>query len=157
MRSNNSRLRKKEYKEMQYSITQIRWLRIISFALAIIVLSFLILTLVATGYAFKLAFEARGKPDQAAIGHFTASISRWIIPLLEFTLTFLCAFLGFKKNENTSALHGLVLGTIVGLLSIAMKLGFGGQADYHSFINFLLIVGIGFLGGHMSQNRMNKK
>jgi hypothetical protein len=142
---------------MHFTLSQIRWLRIISIALAIIVISFVILTLVATGYAFTLAIETRGKPDQAAIGLFSGSVGRWLVPLSEFILTFVCSIFYFKKDEKTIAVHGLVLGIIVGLMNIAMKIGFGGHADYHSSINFLLIVGIGFLGGHISQNRMDNK
>lgn len=142
---------------MGYSFTNNRWSRIIGIAIAIVAISFLIVLVITTAYAFKLAFVVRGKPDQVAIGHFSASISRWMMPLLEAFLTFFCSLFILKKSEKNVAINGLFLGIAVSLLGLAMKLGFGGQSDIYTFLNFLAITAIGYIGGLLNQKRIDKK
>jgi hypothetical protein len=142
---------------MEYSLKNIRWLRTIGIALAIVVISFLIITVITTGYAFKLAFEVRGKPDQIAISQFSASLGQWLMPLLEIVLTFFGALLISKQSEKSILLNGLILGIIVALLSVTMEIGFGGQFDYIYFICLLMTIGSGFLGGFVRQKRIDKK
>jgi len=67
---------------MNHSLSSIRWLRVLSAALAVMALSFLILTVIITVYAFILAFQARGAPDQNAINHFAARVSPKLMPWL---------------------------------------------------------------------------
>jgi hypothetical protein len=142
---------------MEYSLKNIRWFRIIGIALAIIVASFLVITIIATGYAFKLAFEVRGKPDQVAISNFSASLSQWLMPLLNVMLTFLGALFIPKQLDKYIPLNGLFLGITVALLSLIMELGFGGQLDYLNFIYLVLIIGFGYFGGFVFQKRIDKK
>lgn len=49
--------------------------RVLTAALAAVGVSFLVLMLLIAGYAFVLAFEVRGAPDQRAINHFAGRIS----------------------------------------------------------------------------------
>ena len=74
---------------MGYSLSKIRWRRVLSAAFAVIALSLLIPIVILTVYAFVLAFQARGAPDQTAINHFAASVSPKLIPWLEMVLTLL--------------------------------------------------------------------
>jgi hypothetical protein len=55
---------------MNLSLSGIRWFRMLTAAVAVMALSFLIVTLITTAYAVGLAFQARGNPDQTAIGQF---------------------------------------------------------------------------------------
>ena len=142
---------------MEYSLTNIRWFRIIGIAIAIVAISFLIVVAITTGYAFKLAFEVRGKPDQVAISNFSASLGRWLMPLLEIVLTFFGALFITKQPDKNIPFNGLFLGIIVVLLSVAMKIGFGGQFDYRYLIYLMVIIGFGFFGGFISQKRIDKK
>ena len=62
-----------------------KWSRIIVAGIGTSVAVFLVITLAATGYAFKLAFEVRGAPDQARIGQFAAHLGRsywWVLQIL---------------------------------------------------------------------------
>ena len=69
----------------------IRWIRVLGAALAVIALSFFILMIIITLYAFGLAFQARGAPDQNAINHFAATVSPKLMPWLEMLLTLVVA------------------------------------------------------------------
>jgi hypothetical protein len=142
---------------MKLRLTNIRWIRVVVSSFLIIVLSFLVITIITAGYSFVLAFEVHGKPDQAAISHFAASISRWMMPLLEMFFTFIIALISTKKTGINNSIHGLLIGILAGLLGTVMKIGFGGQLNYRSYIFFLITVGLGFIGGFISQRKFTKK
>jgi hypothetical protein len=141
---------------MNPSLSSIRWLRVLSAALAVIVLSFLLLTVIVAGYAFVLAFQARGAPDQSAISHFAARVSPKLMPWLELFLTFFAAVIVARKAENASATHGLFLGILVGLLSLAVPLAFAGRLGLRNWVLFLILVGLGWVGGFVGQKRSDR-
>lgn len=60
---------------MKSEFSRLPFSRIILAGVAVVVLSTLVVTLVVTGYAFFLAFQARGAPDQSLIGQFAQRIS----------------------------------------------------------------------------------
>ncbi len=142
---------------MKLHLTNIRWIRVVVSSFLIIVFSFLVVTIITAGYAFVLAFEAHGKPDQAAISHFAATISRWMMSLLEMFFTFVIALISTKKTGNNISIHGLLIGILAGFLGTIMKISFGGQLNYRAYIFFLIIVGLGFVGGFFSQRQYSKK
>ena len=116
-------------------------------ALVAIVLSFLIVMGIITIYAFVLAFQARGAPDQSAINHFAAWISPRLVPWLEMLLTFLVALWVARGAEKAAAAHGLFIGVLAGVLSLALTLPFGGRFDLHNLLFSLIVVLLGWLGG----------
>ena len=136
---------------MNCSLSSIRWLRVVSAALAVIALSFLILTVIIALYAFGLAFQARGAPDQTAINHFAARLSPKVMPWLEVVLTFLAAVVVSRRTEKARAIHGLFIGILAGLLSLAVTLAFGGRLGLRNLLFFLIVVGLGWLGGFVGQ------
>ena len=142
---------------MKLHLTNIHWLRVVVSSFLIIVLSFLVVTIITAGYAFVLAFEAHGRPDQATISHFAAMISRWLMPLLEIIITFVIAFISTKKTLNNISIHGLLIGILAGFLGTMMKIGFGGQLNYRTYIFFLILAGLGFIGGYFNQRQLAKK
>ena len=142
---------------MVYSFKKTQWLRIAVSAIAVVLLSFLAITVITFDYAFVLAIEVRGRPDQAAISHFASAISRWLMPLLEMFFTFLVAIFVSKKIENNSSLHGLFIGTLAGLLSMALNLSFGGQLHNTTIFFFLMVIGLGYSGGYTGQRYFSKK
>ena len=141
---------------MNYSLSSIRWLRVLSAALAVIALSFLILTVVIALYAFGLAFQARGAPDQTAINHFAARVSPKVMPWLEVVLTFLAAVVVGRRIERASAIHGLFIGILAGLLHLAVPLALSGRLGFHNLVFFLIVVGLGWLGGAVARKRMGR-
>ena len=141
---------------MVYDFNKIHWLYVVGSAVAVILLSFLAITVITFGYAFVLAIEVRGRPDQAVISHFASAISRWLMPLLEMFFTFFVAMFVSKKIENNSSLHGLFIGTFAGLLSVVLNLSFGGRFQYSTIFFFLLIIGLGYSGGYTGQRYISK-
>ena len=125
----------------------IRWLRVFGAALVVVVVSFLIVMGMITIYAFVLAFQARGAPNQNAINHFAARISPRLIPWLEMLLTFIVALWVARGAEKAAVVHGLFIGILAGLLSLALTLPFGGRFDLHDLLFLLIVVVLGWLGG----------
>jgi hypothetical protein len=89
---------------MKHSVTSFRWLRVLSAALAIVARSFLSLAVIVAGYAFVLALQARGAPDQSAISHFAARISPKLMPWLKVGLTFLAAVMVARSAQQAGPL-----------------------------------------------------
>ena len=141
---------------MNQSLLSIRWLRVLSAALAVIALSFLLLTVIVAVYAFVLAFQARGAPDQSAISHFAARVSPKLLPWLEVSLTFLAAVIVARSAEKASATQGLFIGILAGLLSLAVPLAFTGRLGLRNFDLFLIIVGLGWVGGFVGHKRTDR-
>jgi hypothetical protein len=141
---------------MNYSLSSIRWFRVLGAAGAVIAVSFLILIVVVTVYAFILAFQARGAPDQNAINHFAASVSPKLMPWLEMLLTLVVALIVARRAEKVSIIHGLSIGILVGLFSLAVTLAFGGRPGPHDLVLFLTVVGLGWLGGFVGQKRTGR-
>ena len=136
---------------MNYSSSRIRWLRVLVAALAVIALSFLVLTVIIAVYAFVLAFQARGAPDQNAINRFAAKVSPKLMPWLEMLLTLVVTLRVARRAERASVMHGLFIGTLAGLLSLALTLALGGRLGLHNLLFFLAVVGLGWLGGFVGQ------
>ena len=138
---------------MNSSFSSIRWLRILGGALAVIAISFLILMVLIAVYAFVLALQARGAPDQAAINHFAARVGPRLIPWLEMLLTLIVALSVAETVEKACVIHGLFIGILAGLLSCAVTLTCGGQLCLHKFIFFIITVGMGLLGGFVGREK----
>jgi len=141
---------------MNYSLSSVRWLRIIIAAVAVIAVSFLILMAITTGYAFVLAFQVRGAPDQTAINHFAARISPKLMPWLEMFLTLVVSLTIARRGGTASILHGLFIGILAGLLSLAVILAFGGRLGLYNLVFFLIVVGLGWLGGFVGQKKRGR-
>jgi hypothetical protein len=138
---------------MDHSLSSIRWVRVLGAALAVIILSFVLLTVIVAGYAFVLAVQARGAPDQSAIGHFAARVSPRFMPWLEACLTFLAAFVVARRADKAGATHGVLIGVLAGLLSLVAPLAFAGRLGLRSLVLFLIVVGLGWVGGLVGQKR----
>ena len=129
------------------SSSGIRWLRVLGAALAVIALSFLVLTAIIAVYAFVLAFQARGAPDQNAINRFAARVSPKLMPWLEMLLTTVVALRVARRAEKAKIMHGLFVGILAGLLSLALTLALGGRLGLRNLFFFLIVVGLGWLAG----------
>ena len=141
---------------MNYLLSSIRWLRVLGAAVAVVVVSFLILMVIVIVYAFVLAFQVRGAPDQNAINHFAAKVSPKLMPWLEMLLTLVVGFIAARRAEKAGTIHGLFIGILAGLLSLAVTLAFGGRLGLHNLVFFLIVVGLGWLGGFVGQKRTGR-
>ena len=138
---------------MNHSSSRVRWLRVLGAALGVVALSFLILTVITAVYAFILAFQTRGAPDQTAISHFAARVNPKLMPWLEGFLTFLGAVWVTRRTREATAINGLFIGILAGLLSFAVILAFGGRLGFRALLFSLAVVGLGWLGGFVGQKR----
>ncbi len=136
---------------MIHLFSNIRWLRLLGVALAIIALSFAILMIVVAGYATALAFQARGSPDQRAINHFAAGVSPQVMPWLECILTFVLSFGVFRRTKELRVIHGLLLGILAGLAGLVVVLCVRGHLSLRGFVILILMVALGWLGGLCAQ------
>lgn len=136
---------------MSLSIARVRWRPVVGAAFAVIVVSFLIPLAIVTVYAFVLAFQARGAPDQTAIQHFAASISPKLMPWTETVLTFLFALKVARKTDETGVVSGLAVGILAGVLSSAVTLFYAGRIGLHNAVFPLLLVALGLIGGFIGQ------
>jgi hypothetical protein len=118
---------------------------------AVVPLSFVVLTVITTVYAFALAFQARGAPDQAAISHFAARISPRLMPWLEMFLTLLVA-MGVARKAAAPWVDGLFVGILAAGLNVMLDLAFGARLGLHQLVFTTLIAGLGCLGGLLGQN-----
>jgi hypothetical protein len=114
---------------------------------AVIAGSFLLVFVPIIVYAFVLAVRALGAPDQAAINRFAAMVSPALMPWLERVLTPVLAFWVVRRTEEARAIDGLAVGLLAALLGLGVTLAFGGSLAARSMVPFLILVGLGWLGG----------
>jgi hypothetical protein len=117
----------------------------------VIVGSFLLLFVPIIVYAFVLAVRALGAPDQAAINRFAAMVSPALMPWLERVLTPVLAFWVVRRAETARAVDGLAVGLLAAVLGLGVTLAFGGSLAARSVASFVILVGLGWLGGLVGQ------
>ena len=120
-----------------------RWWRILFAALAVPIADLLVITLVVTVYAFKLAFKAQGAPDQARITQFAAQFGRSSWPLIAAVLTILAAVWVARQARHAERRHGAAVGIIAGIITTVPGL----TLNMQTLGDFGLIVAAGLLGG----------
>lgn len=125
--------------------------RVVGSAVSVVFLSFLITCIPIMGYAFYLAFQTRGAPDQAAINHFAKTASPKLIPLLEMILTFALALRAVRSAQEIPATAGIAIGMSSGLLSLGFALMFGARLGLHSLTFFSAVVLLGWMGAYVGK------
>ena len=136
---------------MTVSLTRVRWLRVLGVATSVVALSFIVLMIITAGYAFVLAFQARGAPDQGAIGRFAAQISPSLMPWLECLLALILSYNVGRKSEESSAAQGLFIGIFAGLLGLAVALFFRGHVSSSSLLFASGVALAGWIGGSFGE------
>lgn len=135
----------------------IRVRRVLVAGLAAIGGSLLLLFVPIIVYAFILAFQARGLPDQAAINRFAAAVSPAWMPWLERVLTPVLGFWVVRRNAQARAVDGFAVGLLAGFLGLGVTLAFGGSLAGPSIISFLILLGLGWLGGLVGKRMSSRK
>jgi hypothetical protein len=123
-----------------------KWSRILVAGIGTSAAVLLVITLAATGYAFKLAFEVRGAPDQARIGQFAAHMGRSYWWVLQVLLTIPAAAWAVRKVQRSQQLHGVLVGLVAGAAGFAIAF----TLSVRTMAAFALTVGAGWLGGAMA-------
>ena len=130
-----------------------KWGRILLFGIGVPVAGLLVVTLMTTVYAFKLAFEARGAPDQTRIGQFAEHLGRSYWWLLLIVLTVPAAAWAVRKVRGAHQLHGVLVGLVVAVTGLVM----GFTMSVRTIAEFALTVGAGWLGGAMAAHHRMKQ
>jgi len=133
---------------MTTQLSQIKWGRVIMTALVVVVAGFLMTFLIVTVYASILAFQARGAPDQTLIMAFADQYAPWIGPISLILFTILGALHIARRVDNAVALHGIVLGGLVGLANIVLD-----GLSLSTIAVTILIVAAGWLGTRLSSRK----
>jgi len=131
----------------------VKWGRILVAGIGTSVAVLLVITLVVTGYAFKLAFEVRGAPDQTRIGQFAEHLGRSYWWVLQILLTVPAAAWAVRKVQRSHQLHGVLIGLVVAATGLAMRF----TMSVRTMAAFALTVGAGWLGGAMAAHHRMKQ
>jgi hypothetical protein len=125
------------------NLSQFRWGRIVVAALLAIVLTYVAVFVVVSGYGFKLGFEARGTPDQEQIRAFAQRIGpRLGTPLLAL-FTLVGAWWATRRAGATALAQGLAVGLLVVIVGLVMTR----QVSLVGIASNLLILVAGAAGG----------
>ena len=133
---------------MTTQLSQVKWGRVLLTALAVFILSFLLVFVIVTGYATYLAFQARGAPDQAMIQAFANQYAPWIGPISLILFTFLGAMRMARRVENAVGLHGLLVGVLAGLVNLIFD-----GLSLSALTITVLTVAAGWLGSRLKAPR----
>jgi hypothetical protein len=131
----------------------IRLGRIVIAGILVPISTILLITLLVTVYAFILAFEARGAPDQARLTLFAGDMGRTYGWLLQILLVIPVALWGLRKVRDKLPLHGMLIGFLAALLGIVMSL----TLSVRTVGEFALTVGAGWLAGVLVMRRRNNQ
>jgi hypothetical protein len=123
-----------------------KWGRIVLVGIAVPAAVLLLITLVVTGYAFKLAFEVRGAPDQARIGQFAEYLGRSYWSILVILATVPATRWATRRIPSSRALHGALISVVVA--AVSLLLGF--TLTWRTIAEFLLTIAAGWLGGSLA-------
>jgi hypothetical protein len=137
---------------MTNQLSQIRWGRVTWTALTVYGTSFLLVFLIVAVYAFYLAFQVRGAPDQTMIQEFANQYAPWIGSISLILFTFLGGMWLARFVRTSVELHGLVLGIIVSLVNII----FAGARSFslEALAITILIIAGGWLGGRLTSPKV---
>jgi hypothetical protein len=130
-----------------------KWGRILVAGIGTYVAMFLVITLVVTGYAFKLAFEVMGPPDQAQISRFAAHLGRSYYWVLQILVTAPAAAWAVRKVQSSHQLHGVLIGLVVAATGFVM----GFTLSFRTIAEVALTVGAGWLGSVMAAHHRMKQ
>ncbi|MBU2691114.1 MAG: hypothetical protein KJ970_09300 [Candidatus Eisenbacteria bacterium] len=120
-----------------------KWGRIVLAAVAVPIADMLVITLVVTAYAFMLAFQARGAPDQARITQFAEQFGRSSWFVIGVILTFLAAAWAARGAHRAAWRYGAVVGVIAGITMLFP----GFTISPQTLGEFALTAAAGVLGG----------
>jgi hypothetical protein len=123
-----------------------KWRRILLAAVAVPVADLLVITLVVTGYAFKLAFRAQGAPDQVRITQFAEQFGRSSWFVIAALLTLPAAMWAARGAPRAARRHGTTVGVIAGIATSFPGL----RLSLQTVGELALMVAAGWLGGWLA-------
>ncbi len=134
---------------MANQLSQIKWVRVILTAIVVYIASFLAITLIVTGYASVIAFQARGAPDQELINAFANQYAPWIGPISLILFTFLGARHVARRVDTAVQTNGIAVGVLASLIDLIVE----GARSFGliSVLTVILTIGAAWLGSRTVQ------
>jgi hypothetical protein len=118
-----------------------KYLRVLLAGVAVPLTGMLLVTAVATAYAFKLAFAVHGEPDQARIVQFARDIGHSWWTVSQIVLTVPLAI--WARRGVRDRWQGALVGVVVAAIEFAMSARLNAQ----TLIAVALIIAAGWIGG----------
>jgi hypothetical protein len=125
---------------------RLRWKRSVIAGVLVPIAALLVITVVVTLFAFKLAFAVRGAPDQAKISAFAASFARSAWLPLVVLLTFAAAFWAARPPGRAALVNGVIVGAIAAVPGVCLA----GGLSAHTALGALAVLVAGCLGGTLA-------
>jgi hypothetical protein len=117
-----------------------KYVRILLAGVAVPLTGMLLITAVATGYAFTLAFAVHGAPDQARIAQFARDIGRswWTVSQIGLTVPWaIWASRGVRDRWQ---------GALVGVVVAAIEFAMSPRLNAQTLVAVALIIAAGWIG-----------
>ena len=125
------------------------WLKILLAGLLSFVTSFILVAVTMMGYAFTIAFQARGAPDPQKIEAFGNRMIPYVAPASLAVLVFLAAWWVARRAKSTQPWHGLLLGLVAALPTLV----FMRRPDLGDLVRLVLPPLSGLAGAFVGRSR----
>ena len=132
---------------------RLRWKRSLFAGILVPIVALLVITLVVTFFAFKLAFAVRGAPDQAKISALAASLARSAWLPLVVLLTFAAAFWAARPPGRAALVSGVIVGAIAAIPGVCLAGGLNARIA----LGALAVLVAGWLGGALASRTRPQK
>lgn len=137
---------------MSINLSNIKWGWVILGVVIAFLIAYGISVLVVTGYAFYLAFQARGAPDQTMINEFAATYAEIVGSIFFGVGTLVGGLMAGRKSKRNAVNNGLAVGFITAI--ICLVLDFLGSPDLWTVVGVVLSLGGGLWGGQLAHRRI---
>jgi hypothetical protein len=132
---------------------RLRWKRSLLAGILVPIAALLVITVVVTLFASRLAFAVRGAPDPARISAFAAAFARSAWLPLVIPLTFIAAFWAARPPGGAGPASGVVVGATAAIVGI----GLAGGLNAHIALGALIVLVAGWLGGALASRTRPQK
>lgn len=132
--------------------SRVPWLSMVLTGLLAFVISIVISGAVVMGYAFALAFQARGAPDPNKIATFAGGV----IPFLGPAVLALLVVFGARRLVRRARSPQLWHGVLVGVFAALPTLMFMRRPDLGEVVSLILPPASGLLGAYWAMSRSSR-
>ena len=127
----------------------IRWIRCVLAGVGAVAASVLLIAIVVFGYAFSLAFQVHGAPDQASIHAFAQRLAPVWGPVVRVVLT-LVAGVWASRGMKSPVLQGVVVGATAAMAGLLLAW----PPTLRGGVVFGAVLAAGIAGGVMGSRRV---
>ncbi|NJN79957.1 MAG: hypothetical protein HC797_05520 [Anaerolineales bacterium] len=136
---------------MNNQLSQIIWIRVVLTTIVVFVVALITVTLIITGYAAYLGFQARGAPDVDMIDAFAEQYAPLLSSIFLILFTFFGARHAARRVEGAGQINALAVGVLSGLVHAGSN--FANLLDLNALPVSILAIGAGWLGSKISPKK----